>query len=370
MQLEIRNTVRNLDITILIGMLFVFGIFKMSNAQEFHFSQLESNPQYLNPALIGFYSADYRAVFNYKLQNQFPANATSAQFRTVSFAYDMHFRKSRRRKSYYGAGLAFFNDKSGRAGLSVTNVDLTLAYHYSITEDYYLSFGFQAGMIQRNIDVSQLTTGSQFINGNFNSSLPLNENNLTPKASQGDMSLGGAWHGKLGRKAVLEVGAAAYHVNNPKLSAIGTNTGIGRKGLVYTAGEFGVAQKVEIHPALMYTFQNKFGEADVALFMKHLLERETYFWYGVIMENLNELVVETRFDYKNVHLGLSYDINLSLRGMPGNFGSPEVSIIYLGSFSGAPVHRSTFLSGDWAMPDHMAHPKHDRSAPKYKKIRF
>ena len=165
---------------ILIGIwnfLFVIAV----QAQDLHLSQFFETPLLRNPALAGIFEGDVRVQAVYRDQ----WNSVTTGYRTGSLSgeYKMPVGKG---DDFVTWGMQLFYDRAGSVSFTQTKILPALNYHKSISNEKntYLSLGFMGGWVQHSIDLSRVTTNSQY------EGMGLGENITDPTYSYMDGSVG------------------------------------------------------------------------------------------------------------------------------------------------------------------------------------
>ncbi len=303
--------------------------------QDIHFSQFNSSPLLLNPALAGVNAGNYRFVANYKTQW-----TGLAPYNTISASYDMNMFKHSKKANFGGLGIFFFNDKAGDSELRTTQVNLNLSYTVVLTRSgsQSLTSGIMGGVGHRSINYANLTFDSQF-NGVFDPQLSTNENFATDKVLFGDLGAGFLWNyvrkdGKLNFYA----GGSVAHLNMPNLSFLDArDEKLYIKYTVHGGGYIGVSKQIFILPSFMYLNQgphNQFNFGGLVKIRKSIIPSDnTSFYIGGWYRLKDALILNARVDVGHFNIGFSYDINLSgLTPASNANGGPELSLIYTGIF--------------------------------------
>ncbi len=186
-----------------------------SNAQDPHFSQYFMAPQFVNPAIIGSNSADWRLMCNWRQQW---GNA-GTPYNTQSMELDTKILGKQTSNDIVqntlaiGGGLML--DQSMYGAFKSTYALGTVAYHAHLTENQTIGLGIQAMYANRTIDYSRLTFGEQFTSGGFDVTLPSGEKTLIDKNSYLSLSAGLLY---TFNNDVFNVNAgfSAFHLNKPK----------------------------------------------------------------------------------------------------------------------------------------------------------
>ena len=146
-------------------------------SQDFHLSQYNANPLYINPALTGLRANedwDYRLNANYRQQwDKF----TKKPFVTSAVGFDLPV------SSKFSLGEFVANNQGAGGAINTLNVMSSVAY--SITgknsggDVQNLSVGFQLGFLQKSLNPANLVFDSQYSASDpdvFDSHLPSGEN--------------------------------------------------------------------------------------------------------------------------------------------------------------------------------------------------
>src|SRR5688572_7514531 len=178
-------------------LLFIAAMVSLQlRAQDIHFSQFFEAPLLRNPSLAGIYEGDIRVQGVYRDQ----WNSFTNAYRTGSFngEYKMPIGRG---DDFITTGLQLLFDKAGTVGLTSTHFLPALNYHKSLSGEktMYLSVGFMAGMVQKRIDYSKMTTDNQYGGGGFDPSAPNGEYFPNANLSYFDASFGASFNTTFGR---------------------------------------------------------------------------------------------------------------------------------------------------------------------------
>jgi type IX secretion system PorP/SprF family membrane protein len=195
--------------------IFIYGLFIIvitSNvfAQDAHFSQFFMAPHFINPALIGTGSGDWRVMSNWRQQW---GNASTA-FNTQTIVGDIKLTGKEEGKNTLAVGAACMMDQSMYGAFKSIYASTTLAYHVQLNENSRIGLGMQGTYGSRRIDYSQLTFGEQFSSQGFDVTLPTGENALTNMKPYLSLSAGLLYNYKT-ENMNIDFGIAGYHVNRP-----------------------------------------------------------------------------------------------------------------------------------------------------------
>lgn len=317
------------------------------SSQDLHFSQYYTQASTLNPSLVGNYDGSYRLAAIYR--NQWTsALGQKYGFQTVGADVDFCLLEGYLRTDKLAIGVGFFNDHSGQAGLSITNANVTVAYHKGFGKlgEHRLSVGLQGAFVQKRVEDPLF--GDQFLGHN---ATPANasQESYNHGFIQGDFNAGLYWRSNIKDKVRLGVGVGAYHLIEPKASVV-FNQGTGEKDKnaviprKFTA-DFNLEafltkkKNVSISPEFLFMYQKPFMEILPGL--------SATYYFNTGFRNNNSVSLGARFrmggntpdavipmanvEFRNFRLGFAYDVNIStLKTSTINKGGFELSLVYIG----------------------------------------
>ncbi len=332
---------------------------KDAMAQDPRFSQYNASPLTLNPAMTGLFNGNYRVSAIYRSQWRSILNDEATPlFRTFSGAVDMRFGNIGNMGDAFGVGLAFLTDKAGEAQFGTNQLNLSFAYHKSLSKDgnQYLTLGIQAGAAQRGLNYNNLRFGNQFDGEGFNPTINPGEVIGDNQFMFFDVNAGLMYYyaskKNKGRFNVY-AGFAISHLNTPNMSFYeGQNADLPMK-YTGTAGAqlpLGKRSQVDLVPSLMVLSQGPAFEMNMGTMVKFFFDKSdpqgNAFYVGpyyriVGRDNVTDkggiaseaLILAARLDFEGFNLGLSYDLNFSeLTNATNTRGAFELSLAYVGGF--------------------------------------
>lgn len=321
-------------------------------AQDRHFSQFYSSPLTLNPALTGAFNAKYRVgIINRDqwrsvLDNPYRTFSASLE---VKFGLDYFLRFAKKDK--IAVGLVFYNDQVEGVDFRETKMALSLAYHKALDKDErnILTVGFQAGVIQRNINFGDIVFDDQF-NELDAFDIPTGEifpiNNFT----YGDYSVGLNYTYAANRGLSFFAGAALAHIFEPNISFYEDNVGerlpvplprnyTGHAGAVVSFGK-----RFQLSPRLLVLSQSAHfqinGGANLRIRVDEYDSAGIYIggWTRIANDAdngvLNDAVIAmVGFEVDGFLIGFSYDLNIeALTTLSTRQSAFELSLAYLGEY--------------------------------------
>ena len=307
-----------------------------ARGQDIHFSQFFEAPLLRNPSLAGVYTGDYRVQAVFRDQWKSVTNA----YRTGSLngEYKMPVGKG---NDFFTVGLQALYDKAGTAALSTTEILPAFNYHKSLSDDrpVFLSLGVMGGLVEKTIDLSKVTTNSQYNGTAYDPSLPDGEPIVTPNIHYWDGSLGMCFSTGFGKDKnnSLFVGAALHHLNRPKNSFY-------KNPAIELAPKyvFSVGMKMIINDYNYFTLQadqsnqgsakETIGGVLYSFKLGDVPENTPYtFHLGAFLRWRDAFIPVVKLDANSLSIALSYDVNVSqLKSASQSRGGFELSISYIG----------------------------------------
>ena len=332
----------NLRRHLLIALVMVCSV--ALNAQDIHFSQFYLSPLNLNPAMTGVMNCNSRFTLNYR--NQWQAVLKDDAFKTYNFSFDNRIAVGR--SDYFGWGFTFFGDQAGASNFGTLQGRFSLAYSKKMggtrKQAHYLVAGLEGGVAQRTINFLNLKYGTQFDGDDFNNALPSLENFGRDNFIFGDVGGGILWYSVLNENTNFYAGAAFVHLNRANQSFYFDKfIELDAKTTFHAGGEFLIPNtRIGFVPGIVVLSQGASFQVNAGTNVKFLLgkRRQDYqafqigTWFRTSRDFetgsiIDAFILSTRFDYNNMALGFSYDINTSALNVASNGnGGFELSFIY------------------------------------------
>ena len=321
-----------------------------TKAQDLHFSQYYTHASTLNPSLVGNYDGSYRIAAIYR--NQW-SNAVGAKygFQTIGADVDFCLLEGYLRSDKLAIGVGFFNDRSGAAGLSILNANLSVAYHKGFGKlgQHRLSLGLQGAFIQKRTEDPLF--GDQFL-GHNQTVQNYSQEGFSRGFYRFDFNAGLYWRSNIKDRIKIGVGFGAFHLIEPKQSTVTSQT---TGGLDNTSvlprkfnGDFnleafiGKKKKVSISPEILVMYQAPFMEILPGLSASYYFNTGfrnnnsvsvgcRYRYAGISSGTSDAIIPMANVEFRNVRLGFAYDVNISaLKKSTTNRGAFEISLVYVG----------------------------------------
>lgn len=312
-----------------------------AQAQDVHFTQFDASPLTLNPANTGAFSGQFRASAIYRDQWR-SVTGGDAAFKTIAVSLDMPIINDISIDDYLAAGVQFYKDQAGDGNLSNTTVMLSLAYHKFLgtNGNKVLSVGLQGGYSRKNIDLSKLYFGDEYLEGQWQPGTSAEWGWLTTGTSNYIINAGINYSQSIGGRSSFVLGVGANNLNQPLESfdkrAAAADVGLGIRYTGQLGAIIGLNDKFSLRPAALWQSQSTATELVVGNEF-NLKVGDTYdaplataIYAGVWYRNQDAVMVTAGLEYKGFRIGVGYDYNTSdLKAASNNNGGFEISIRYI-----------------------------------------
>jgi type IX secretion system PorP/SprF family membrane protein len=318
----------------------IIGIFSISvlsftvKAQDFHLTQYDAFPLYLNPALTGNYlgeDADYKINAVYRSQWR---SMVKKPFSTYGISYDQPYKK-------FGIGAYILNNRSGAAKFNTLNFQLSGSY--SITDPqrspHLLNVGLQMGLFYKSFNPNNILFENQYDNstGTLNSSLDNGENFERTSLVKFDANIGVFYkYRNTDKKFAPYFGFSIFHLSKPSESFSVEKNRISMRFVVNGGCDFLVNDKLKLTPIFIYMNQAMASDLTLgALGLYRIKDTRSDVLFGLSYRVKDAIAIQVGFKQNEQHtFKISYDINTSYLGAyTGNRGGIEFSLILTGKKS-------------------------------------
>jgi len=309
-------------VTVLVSLLFTAKSFAQTDP---HFSQYYANPLYLNPALTGVIDGDYRATVNFKQQ----WSALNSSFLTGGASFDMAPKKN------FAFGATILNQRAGELDFNYLSALVSGSYRLRFGAEglQMVSFGLQAGIINRSFDFSQARFGNQFnpitgYDGGMMSGETLSsQSSLVPDVNAGIMF----FDGDPNKNINVFLGASAAHLTRPMDRFSGTNSRVPVRFTGHGGARIRASELLDIVPNALFMYQGNTNEVSLGAYAQLNVNPSANILFGGNYRIKDAAIAFVGLQLKNMVFGLSYDVNTSSFNRASNSnGGLELSISLIG----------------------------------------
>jgi type IX secretion system PorP/SprF family membrane protein len=308
-------------------------------AQDLHFSQFFNSPLTTNPANTGFIpDGDYRLGINYRDQW---SSVMSVPYKTMSAFGDVQLMKNKFDNGWIGLGGVILRDVAGSGNLTSTKLYGSLAYHQLLGYSSLLSLGFNVGMSNKQINVSNLKFPDKFDGKFFDNKLPTTVLLDKTNVSYLDMQVGMNYAYFPTPSIYVNTGFSVHHVNRPHESffsseATGVDNRVPMRYIGFLNGSFKLNDEVIINPNIYYTRQANVSELVGGLNAHYNLsgDGEYLLIAGAYYRHKEAIIPLVGLGFKDYTFTFTYDATISsLKNFNNSRGAFEFSLIRQGIIS-------------------------------------
>jgi len=303
-------------------------------SQDIHFSQFFETPLLRNPSLAGIFSGDVRVQGVFRTQ----WNSVTVPYQTGSLNAEYKLKVGRA-DDFLTLGGQVLYDKAGTIAMTSTHILPALNYHKSLSSErnMYLSMGVMAGIVQRKIDRSKMTTNNQFDGTGYNSGIADGESFSKTSYSYFDGSVGMSFNAQLGSEADnnIVVGLAYHHFNKaPKISFYGnpdyemTPKWVGSLGVRMSMNDYSYFT-LEGDYSKQGTYTETIAGALFSWKLDDVDDPKYTVSAGAFLRWKDALIPTAKLEFKPMAVAVSYDANISqLKSASSGRGGFEISLTF------------------------------------------
>lgn len=316
-------------ITLILILQVAFGLLK---AQDPHFSQFFMAPSFVNPALVGSSQSDWRIIGN--LRQQWGNAGTP--FNTQAFAGELKLTGKQNddpndeNPNTLAVGSSLMLDQSMNGAFKSTYFLGAISYKAALSNEQSITLGVQGMYGDRSIDFSRLTFGEQFTSGGFDVTLPTGEQSLSSIKAFLSLS-SGLLYNYHDNMINIDLGMAAFHLNNPKQSFLkDPNQIIPKRYMVHGNVEYLLSDDLSLNLNACYQQQAvpAYFSIGGALGWNFGGETSSIFYAGGWFREGDSFYPYLGWAVGSVQVGFNYDITHSKQRLgPSQPKSFEVSFV-------------------------------------------
>jgi type IX secretion system PorP/SprF family membrane protein len=308
--------------------LLIFTFFALSlKGQDIHFSSINANDMYLNPAKTAFTNTDFKVATAYRNQWQ---TVSINGYNTCLFTAEARLLSSKRFRHSLGIGVGFLKDIAGTLDFGQRQMFVNLSYNKQIEKhnNHFISLGIQ---LSNNYWAYDAT------NADFGQNQSDWEGILLSNLSYNDLSLGLHWQIEPADMQALAAGIAVFHITQPSLSFIDelnlNNLQLKPRYYAYTNYLFSTSDAAKLQLTLSSSLQN--DNYEILLGGEYIVDMATTIFdqnnlgVGAYYRSNDAIILTLKYQFNNINVGLAYDINISgLSQVSNTYGGLEIYLSY------------------------------------------
>lgn len=315
-------------------------------AQDVHFSQWQTTPMRINPAMTGVFDGTVRFSNNYRSQ----WSSLGKGYKTIHASLDAPIGKGKLNNgSFFGGGLLVIQDKAGSAELTSTYIEGSLSYTMAMDDagDHWFSLGFQGGLNQLSLDLTKTTWDAQWNGDKFDPALPSMESIQLQQFAYLDFHAGFMYYFVPNEYNAFNAGASMAHIGSPNISYfVDGEDALPSRYTIHSSGLLSMNRDnfLFFEPRLLGQLQGKQLEVVGGGLLRNKLQfksrytnyrKEMYFSFGGYYRFKDAIIAAARFEFKSQKsafgLGVSYDFGTSrLARLAGSANSFEINLSIAG----------------------------------------
>jgi type IX secretion system PorP/SprF family membrane protein len=312
--------------SVLVAIICVFSL-QRTHAQDFHLSQYDAPPLFLNPAMTGMFDGAWRVHGHYR--TQWAAVATKP-FTTGGISFDMPIKK-------FGIGIQLFNYRAGTGGFNSLSGLISVGYDvvFDKEKNHHLALGVAGGIKYKSVNFDKLTFGSQYTSANgggFDTNLPTGEQTGAASLVVPDVNAGFLYYyAKENVRLNPFIGFSAFNLTQPTETFFGADNQLPRRYYIHGGTKVNVNAKVQLLPKFIYMMQTNDRELTFSLLLHYYMkDSNTYLIFGPTYRNKDAAIIEAGLKKGSYIARISYDVNTSsLKENSHSRGGFEISLTYI-----------------------------------------
>ncbi len=317
----------------LIFILLILCSWKL-NAQDAHFSQFYTTPLLVNPGLTGHIEGKYRINVNYK--RQWTGITSSGVYNTPALSFDLNLKTKKESRHSFGLGISAINDLSSSDN-KLTNLTIMLsgAGHFNIdkNEKHFISIGLNGGFTNRRFKTQDMLFASQFDGEILNADRSSGETFENTSRNNVETRAGLIYALYPSAKTHIKMGLALMHLVKIKEN-ITDDPLVENRPYRFSANAemyHSINPKIAIQPYVLFMRQAKAMEIAGGANVHFVFGFDHSFFIGGGYRVNDAAVATMGVDFKNMRIGLSYDVTTSQLGnVTRGKGDFEISFQYIG----------------------------------------
>ncbi len=315
--------------------------------QDLHYSQFYLSPINVNPAATGIFNGDQRFMASFRDQWR----SVPVPWLTFSGSYDQRIMGKNPDKGFWGVGFMMNYDRQGDSKLDLTNLNLSASYTAILNENNLITFGVLGGFATRGFNTTNLTWDRQWDGLAFDPTSPSGEDFDFLRVNFFETAAGINYRWQKSARTKIDLGASAFHFIQPSPNFTAErDLTLPLRFALNAVGNIQLTDHLDIQVHALQQFQRTYREtvfgALAKLYVSNKRGEETILHVGAGYRTTQALYPAIALEYKNIFVGISYDVDLSeFSNVTNNRGGPEIHFRYiithvkpLGDFKVCPIY--------------------------------
>lgn len=277
-------------------------------SQDIHWSQVNRQPLYQNPGNTGLFEGDLRLTGNYKDQWR----NVSVPFSTFALGIDGKWKQ----KGISFGGL-LFHDQVGDGKFTTFELQLSASKQFKLTGDsvHCLSFGIQAGVNYRQINMSKFYFDNQFNGIFFDPTLPTQESFMNDSQTNASLATGAVYTWNRAKEEQLIIGLGGFNLNRPNQGFYGQQVKRDMRISLFGTYIRPVNSDWAVLPGFSFNVQGVYRELVLGGQARYTLINRLGAYRaidgGIWFRNRDAIIIRGGVAIQNWSVGISYDTNVS-----------------------------------------------------------
>jgi type IX secretion system PorP/SprF family membrane protein len=302
--------------TTLYILLLILGLVKTSQAQDYHFSQFDANPFYVNPALTGERIGDHKGIqFNADYRDQMSQYSKyPGSYRSIAAGIDEPLN------SKFSIGQFFYSDQSATSSFNTTGFIFAGSYRLieqsvKDAQNHNLSVGIQFGLVNKSINHEKFTYDAQYssdASDGFDRSIPSGEVYARQSYFNFNVNFGMYYRVTSKNKKISGFGGLAiYNITRPNQSFFGDGaySALPIRFNLHGGAVYKATKLLTVMPQILYMNQARANELNVGVMIFSKIENTLYEpLYGISVRNKDAIIFQLGLSFKGITVKASYDV--------------------------------------------------------------
>ena len=297
--------------------------------QDVHWSQVNENAIYQNPANSGYILEDFRATLSSRDQWR---NVTKP-YQTQSLTFDMVNKYNRN----IGYGVSIMHDVTGDGIFRTVEGRMNVAYTFNESKKlkYKLRIGIDLGWKNNQINFSKYMFDNQYDGFIYSSYIPTNEKYITQQKSSLNIGTGLLITKEIAENFLVTIGASIFNINEPNQGFYNVSVPRFRRYNNYIQGTWILSKSLNFYPSINYIKQNPYSEIIIGSKCSINLSnnnKKKELLSGIYFRNKDAFLFQLGLQINKFTTTVNYDVNTSkLMKASNGRGALEINVQYLWS---------------------------------------